>query len=555
MPIFNFWRNRDHQKGKPSISDTTRQIHRQWAKVRKTRVIPSQKSGNVEFFALEPDDLQKVAVVAQALDNQWVSRALLQKMLNSRKLEGLDDVANERRTAVRAEYLRSLITTEQVIINRAFFINSDVIRQDYEQPGSIRQAFIDLLSDGVIVPGLLFEKTPVDEQRFTTREFEAWRRVCEDVRLHCVRLSWDDQENTTRVQKELYSRFGAWIQTMNRIQDQGNFDSFIFELGLKPEEGQAFQERLKDIARWSIDQPTITREKVYNEFIVAPGTPVVEGKYDPAKPFSGTIKQLVDLSYSVNLPDALGRYALTPLDSLPRTALQELTIRFNDKSNTVTPAELKTLLQRDAFAQVSGLGGAFLQSMANLTLNEVKLIRSTDEWHAYIQDVQSLLENPLEFNQRLRGIYQRYVGLGQVITSTAQQFRQEQLERWQPAINLIVNIGAAVVQIVWNPFGPSPVDQFVVNMLGNVTTNAATVIARLIIGGVTSSQAQAQLDTSIDFMRAKVDDAQAFWNDLQGELGIKRQTDEQRAIVAHRQDIYDPNINYSEDIAEVGATI
>src|SRR5262249_19292340 len=67
-------------------------LSRRWRLERRIRELPLETLGGVEFYALEPDDLDNVSIVAQAVDNQWVSRRLLSKMLASRNVQGLADV-------------------------------------------------------------------------------------------------------------------------------------------------------------------------------------------------------------------------------------------------------------------------------------------------------------------------------------------------------------------------------------------------------------------------------------------------------------------------------
>jgi hypothetical protein len=85
----------------------------------------------VDFVRLDLDDLDDVAVVAQSLDNQWVRPDLLAKMLKSGLSLTSDKVARERSRQVRAEYIRSLVNSPQVVINRAYIINNPVVRRDF----------------------------------------------------------------------------------------------------------------------------------------------------------------------------------------------------------------------------------------------------------------------------------------------------------------------------------------------------------------------------------------------------------------------------------------
>lgn len=502
-------------------------------------------SGNIEFERLEPENLKQVAVVAQALDNQWVPRTTLAQMLKDGS--DLEGVQTARGPVARAEYIRSLINAEQVVINRAFLRNSDVIIRDYIQEGDGREAFKDLLGSHAIVPWLYNERSPLDLPRYNVVQeaVTPWERLCQEVQTGCVRFSWNDALNDDR-NALLRGRFEAWARTLSLVIRTGRVTRMMDDLGLNPEQQGPFEETIRAVSRWAVDAPEVTRDTFYYQFVVADNSSTEKGKYDASKPFAGELKQLADLSYNTNLPDALGRYALTPIDSLPRTSLQELAVVFRDESRLVTGNELKKLLQRTAFDLIQG--GAFLKGMEHLTLRDVQHIRGTDEWFAYIQDLKRLLDYPFEFGDRAQAVYNRYIQLATTMTGVARASLGRRIEeRWTPAITLIVNLGGAVLSAVAEPAAPGIASKITYNFVGNVGQSVATAVARLIIGGVADKRAQAALETSVDFMRVRVQDAERFWEDLKGELGAR--TDRTAETLRSSQDVYDPNINYTQDIA------
>lgn len=501
---------------------------------------------NVDFAQLEPSDLRPVAVVAQALDNQWVSRALLDEMLRTNK--DLQDIAHKRVPVVRAEYLRSLINAEQVVMNRVFLYNTDVVRADYQHAGPGREAFKTLLARGVIVPYLYREPTPIHAPENVTVQgaFDEWMRVCSEVQTQCVRLSWDDSENQRKI-RGLVGRFRAWAQTINQVATDGDISTFMRDVNVPAEQRAQFEERLRAIARWAVDADVVSREALYKQFVLADAPDaVLKGMYDSAKPFSKQIKQLADLSYNTNLPDALGRYALTPIDSLPRTALQELAIRVGQAARPLRPEELQVLLQRTVFDLIEG--GEFVSSMGYLSLPDVLEIRDTDEWKAYIGDLQGLLESPLEFNVRAPTIYNRYIALAGAMTQQVRNTPMARLERWIPAVTLVITIGGAVLSAIWNPTGIGTGGQIMYNMVGSVGEDVCGVVARLIIGGISDRRSQAALEASIDFMHGRVERARELWQDLEGQLRSTPGFNAAQERPAVLSDGYDPNINYSQDV-------
>src|SRR5260221_5095700 len=136
------------------------------------------QSDGVEFEAILPDELKAISVLCQAFDNQWLPRSLLKEAI---KAGGVTPKLEQQRIKlVRAEYIRSLLNCEQVVINRAFLYNNEIIYRDYlsvennSNPDEIhnaqvnREAFKRLLQDGVIIPFLLYERSPVEPVKFST---------------------------------------------------------------------------------------------------------------------------------------------------------------------------------------------------------------------------------------------------------------------------------------------------------------------------------------------------------------------------------------------------
>src|SRR6185312_17273640 len=69
---------------------------------------------DVSFHKLVPQDLKGLAAVAQTLDNQWVPRDMLDRMIAGGL--SLADVRAEREQVVRTEYLRAVLNAEQLVI-------------------------------------------------------------------------------------------------------------------------------------------------------------------------------------------------------------------------------------------------------------------------------------------------------------------------------------------------------------------------------------------------------------------------------------------------------
>lgn len=502
------------------------------------------REGNIEFDQVDLSVLDPVCVVAQSLDNQWVPSALLRRMMKKRR--SLEDVAAKRTEVVRAEYLRALVNARQVVVNRAYLYNNPAVFADYAVPGPDREAFEQLLASGAIMPFLFAERSPLQAPSYTTNPggFGAWTEVCEEVKMPCLRLSWDDHENLDYIRHQLVGRFGDFAQGISRLDTS----ALLRDLGLPEDAGSSLRERLAAISHmcvdWSKEERNITREDLYREFVVADGTEPAEGKYDPSKPFASEIKQLLDLNYNVNLPDALGKFPLTPTNTLHRTALQEWH-KSQRENRDLSPEELIELLRNAAFDLVAG--GQYIKSLGSLSLKEIVAIRSTWQWDRYTRAMEGLMNDPLAFHDPDHGapaVYATYVALAEEATKIAAEHKRERLaERWIPSIELVVEVAGAVVSVLWG-------EQRVVKATGEISKKvgeqAAPVVVRLVVRGITELGSRADLTTSIDFMRGRFDHAQTRWNELLA--GLEKLPGYTTAIDTVAAERAAANIDYSEEL-------
>lgn len=416
-----------------------------------------------EFLALQPQDLEEsgeIFVVNQALDNQWVPRNLLNKMLS--RGWGLQDVENERSGFVRTEYLRSLINAPRTVINRAFLYNNPSLSQDFGQQDANRAAFCELLNSGIIVPFLFNEEHPAQPPAFSTQEFSAWLQVCKESRPQCVRLSWDHQLNRERISKHLGLRFHTFVgQIMTGMDPR----VLLRDLGWSHQRIEAelapFRKTLRGVAELCMDfserDKKLTREHLYEKFIIRDDTTVVDGYYDKNKPYASELKQLFDLDYCVNLPDALGGFPLTPTDSLPRAVLQEW--KQATQGKVIELEKIAVLLQQAVFDIVQqSFNFRFLSA---LTLSDILVIRQMDEWLQYKEALSHMLRGTsrdfmafLSAGTGASTVYQSYVKLVEKIAWYKFGTHEKQkLLPWQPVPELCVSVAGEELRVQWTEEG------------------------------------------------------------------------------------------------------
>lgn len=460
----------------------------------------------IEFEKLTPSKLAKAAIAPQVLDNQWVPESLLEKMIREGK--SLKDVQKERSNYVIKEWRRALVYGEQVVVNRAFMFNNEVVVDDYDDAES-REQLKTLLNTKVIIPYLVFEDSPDQRPTFDLKEslWNAWMDIVHDSHLSCVKLDWGDQNDDF---KRLSGIYHNYVQTLNTEQRAEHLASY---LKVPKDEFPEFRKRLKDVASFAFnlaDTRLVTRNDLYREFVVTDDTNIAEGYYSK-KPYAAKIKQIVDLKYNVNLPDAMGRYSLTPEGSPPRSALGDLEETI--QANIISPENVKDILQALrglAFDQITQ--GMYLKSLGDLKLADVIKTRETEEWEMYRKSMLDLLANPLEFPHLSAVFYAKFEKLNNAITKIRAERDQA---KWEPWVKLLISVGAKAMEIAFNPANPS---QKILTTMGTgiLSTGVTPLLMRLTIG--TKTLTDADLDVSLDFMRGNVQSGREVWNDMLGQL-------------------------------------
>src|SRR5690606_39803811 len=98
-----------------------------------------------------------VTSVHQSLDNLWFDRKLLGRAIRGGGVS--EAILREQARRSRREYLRALLNAEKVLVNRAFLYNSPQVYRDFAGKGRDREAFREMLRQGVIIPMLLDRKS------------------------------------------------------------------------------------------------------------------------------------------------------------------------------------------------------------------------------------------------------------------------------------------------------------------------------------------------------------------------------------------------------------
>lgn len=230
---------------------------------------------------ISPDGLEPDTVVPQCLDNQYVSDQVFHNMI-SRGVDYLDaNVAAAREQDFRTEFMRSLVYSSQVVIQRASLKNSKFLYRNYQSDSGDLQAFARLVREHAIVPYLYTESSLVGQHDFEVlgegdRAVQALlSEVGDDVR--CVRLAVDDAENS-RAANIMARDFGDGLTRLNSLdsEQRNTMASELFAVhDILQQEGkwQEFERAVDNLADYAYskiralrgEDKRITRQHVYQE--------------------------------------------------------------------------------------------------------------------------------------------------------------------------------------------------------------------------------------------------------------------------------------------------
>ena len=370
-----------------------------------------------------PDALEADAVVPQCLDNQFVSDAAFE-IMQEKSLDYKDkNIADLREKEFRREFIRSIVYSSQVVIQRAFLTNSDFIFKNF-LPDDNRNfnAFARLVRSKAIVPFLFTEKSLRDNLNMETDQAgkPAVETLLDELGddITCVRLSTDDKE-CERLCGAMATDFGAGLGRLNYMQEaQRNLvasELFLHPSRLQePDAFGAFNAAIDNLVDYATKKGRekgrvnqyLTRSDIYRDnFVVEGDRSVVYGRFKRVSEnaFLLELKKFVDLVYNTNLPDRLKRYTFTPENMPSRLALQDApgaNYRPEQVSEILSDREAIEYAQRAFMAHSQK--AMSLPLLSDLTVADVAEIRNLPEWERFKTSQAQILKNPLSFVNRIK---------------------------------------------------------------------------------------------------------------------------------------------------------
>lgn len=357
-------------------------------------------------------DLDAFATVPHCLDNHFLPRDVLSQVYR-RELR-LSTAVRDRASAVRREYIRSLLYSPEVIINRAYVLNEPAVYSDIRDHA---ESMASLINDKRLTILLLNEEPSLAavmaSPPFTVSSDgkKAWHDFLAtygDASQRYLKLSSDESEEVT-------GRFPSFVRELFRLDLPDNRMIELFKPvaidGYTPQKLGEFKAFLEEQRKQWIDTgAVIKRQSFYERFILPDGADSSKPNIDPTKPYAFELKLLADLAYGHNTPTTLRRQSFiasqmpNPLCLPPHLFSRGLA--FGHLGSGTAGGVCDWAMKEKGWYYESA--EAFLvPDWAELTASDVRVIQSWTEWVSFrtAQRAVANVATPAEFDARLRDLF------------------------------------------------------------------------------------------------------------------------------------------------------
>lgn len=354
--------------------------------------------------------LDAFATFPQCADNQFLPAVTLAAL--SEGTLTLDQARRERETAVRREYMRALVYSPEVVINRAFAVNEPQIFRDVaSEPESVAELVaserltIQLLGDEAGL-GQVLESSTYDRSALGVRAWQDFLGSYGDNSLRYLKL---DPRETSGVRK----RFPTMVRTLMRVEEMNDSDIRALYRAVAHEDDPARFDSFREFLRQTGEpwvrgkKPTeLYRNDVYKKFVLPDGAESATIAIDRGKPFAVEIKLIADLAYNNNVPATLLRQSFIPMDLPNPLCLPEELYgrRIGDSTlrESVATGVVDLMLGERVF--YTAQQALLIPDWADLTVADVCAIQSWPEWRQFDHSFRLIVEagSADDFADRLR---------------------------------------------------------------------------------------------------------------------------------------------------------
>ena len=416
-------------------------------------VCTESEEETVEFYQVDPGETAQGALYPLTMDNQWCPVKFYEDEEFLKEGFASERIREECRKLQREDVYRGLLHARQILVNRAFLQNSPVFLAWYAGDSETeRDAFARLLETGAILLVLYREHGPCEKPRYANANWESWRELCLRHRTYCLRLDWEnDETNQRETDKKIGFNFHNFCITT--VEDRYRLRDMETVFGLSGERAQRFEACWKQVQRNAIavrestgKQGGYSREQFYKDFIVRPGSSVVECRIDPEKEFASIMKQVIDARYDLNMADALGLQVLAPRDMRMNPVLMDR-LYMAGGIREVSAEELEYAVGSfdTEFLYIETVNAV----APRLTLTQVERMRRIPGWDEYLRGVETAGKRAREWDINLYDIVTVWERYQSWIKEVQKEFPELNWKKRPGAITLIYRFGSKEVTAVY----------------------------------------------------------------------------------------------------------
>lgn len=369
-----------------------------------------------------PEGLELDAIVPHSLDGEFIADDLLRKMVRGGNDFNTPAIRIKRTRSGTRELMRSLLYARQVVINRAFFVNTPYLFEHYETDSQARE-FIKLMETGAVIP-FVTEKGFPAINKVDFEQHERGAKALEALARHIPHPRTVSIPHGAATENPLVALGMHFTKLLAGLGDL-NMEArglVLQALGVRiksrkqpnPALDDQFQLLLNRLAQLALEKienspnKTLTRDEIYKAFFCVREphkNPVANGIFLPELPSNPAlllVKKLVDTLYNFNLPDHLGCSSLTIPGSAGRTLMdlvRHLTGEKSPSESTAQPmnTEWERIIEKARLINANVAQNSVeipLPCLEKLTALDIYTIQNKSYWKKFIQIKHTLIETP-----------------------------------------------------------------------------------------------------------------------------------------------------------------
>ena len=395
---------------------------------------PVYAAGKLQYYRIELADILPYSGTILELDDQWYPPEIYAGgQLYSQDLTVRRKIQAMRTPLQWQEFLRGLLHSRQILVNRAFFQNSPVFRSVYEDTNAAqKEALRQMLNQGALVL-VLMDEDPYQDTEYQSDK-ESWGTFLRTCQPYFMKFDWDSPEFNRQINRTtLFEPFGTAMMTL--FAHSYTAEEWIRRYGIEDREG--FLQLLETISSTAMDgyrkNRRYNRTQLYRDFVTVDesalplgspfkGVTVRDTIMDPNKPFAPVIKQIADEIYAMNFAYShvcdlkSGNMYLQKTDG---TEAQYSRVLYADELTGFLDA-LVTQVPK-VFQNVHTIPAV---SLASLQLDTILSLRSTIEWEEYITAVEFLKKRTYRWSLDDEGMVKAVQAYLRILDKLPQQNEQ-----------------------------------------------------------------------------------------------------------------------------------